>query len=131
MFFRSQAQDYECKPVVSITIAQFLNLGRVALFTFLLIFYTVQVSVRAPEARGGAVSVRQRQTILVYFAWPTKRPGGHQSQLTIFVPPGQISLRGPACVGLCNCHEGHTYHEARQAQNVIKLDQQNVSVRSS
>jgi len=23
-----------------------------------------------------------RQTILVYFAWPTKRPGGHQSQLT-------------------------------------------------
>jgi len=24
-----------------------------------------------------------RQTILVYFAWPTKRPGGHQSQLTI------------------------------------------------
>jgi len=24
-----------------------------------------------------------RQTILVYFAWPTKRPGGHQSQLTM------------------------------------------------
>ena len=24
-----------------------------------------------------------RQTMLVYFAWPTKRPGGHQSQLTI------------------------------------------------
>jgi len=23
-----------------------------------------------------------RQTILVYFAWPTKRPGGHKSQLT-------------------------------------------------
>ena len=23
------------------------------------------------------------QTILVYFAWPTKRPGGHQSQLTM------------------------------------------------
>ena len=31
-----------------------------------------------------------RQTILVYFAWPTKRPGGHQSQLTVSarkVPP--------------------------------------------
>ena len=24
-----------------------------------------------------------RQTTLVYFAWPTKRPGNHQSQLTI------------------------------------------------
>ena len=24
-----------------------------------------------------------RQTILVYFAWPTKRPGGRQSQLTM------------------------------------------------
>jgi len=24
-----------------------------------------------------------RQTILGYFAWPTKRPGGHQSQLTM------------------------------------------------
>jgi len=23
-----------------------------------------------------------RQTMLVYFTWPTKRPGGHQSQLT-------------------------------------------------
>jgi len=24
-----------------------------------------------------------RQTMLVYFTWPTKRPGGHQSQLTM------------------------------------------------
>jgi len=24
-----------------------------------------------------------RQTIVVYFAWPTKSPGGHQSQLTM------------------------------------------------
>jgi len=29
--------------------------------------------------------VYDRQTMLVYFTWPTKRPGGHQSQLTINV----------------------------------------------
>ena len=30
-----------------------------------------------------AAELFDRQTILVYFAWPTKRPGGHQSQLTM------------------------------------------------
>jgi len=31
------------------------------------------------------VITRDRQTMLVYFAWPTKRPGGNQSQLTILI----------------------------------------------
>jgi len=26
-----------------------------------------------------------RQTMLVYFTWPTKRPGGHQNKLTIYL----------------------------------------------
>jgi len=29
------------------------------------------------------VACLDRQTMLVYFTWPTKRPGGHQSQVTM------------------------------------------------
>jgi len=32
------------------------------------------------------MKLEDRQTMLVYFVWPTKRPGGHQSQLTINQP---------------------------------------------
>ena len=39
--------------------------------------------VHAPRSLYYCLFAPHRQTILVYFTWPTKRPGGHQSQLTI------------------------------------------------
>jgi len=35
------------------------------------------------QAAATVVHDYGRQAMLVYFAWPTKRPGGHQSQLTM------------------------------------------------
>ena len=39
---------------------------------------------KTPNTCGPLLINRQdRQTVLVYFTWPTKRPGGHQIQLTM------------------------------------------------
>ena len=69
-FSSNQARKYLCEPVASITINLFLNLGIVTVLSafWLLNKQAIQVSTRAPEARG---------------------------LVSVFVPPGKISLRGP------------------------------------